>query len=173
MNKIEKVVLPLKADAVERATQRATAICDKVHKHLLENDMDITKALPRIDAYNDSYDVYRDKQAKKNLYMSLVSYDKHDMTDKIVIMNDMKILKFIQKARENAAFTYDKFVNKLNLKIGPVSEAKLQGNHVWDESFLTVKIVDGAEEIWKTKMILNVSKLGLIFNQFPTRKMKN
>jgi hypothetical protein len=80
--------------------------------------------------------------------------------------------KFVQEARENAAFQYEAYVAKLNKKIGPAKSASLTGNHVWGYSFLTVVTESGETQIWKTQMIVNVSKLGKLFNQFPTRKVK-
>lgn len=61
---------------------------------------------------------------------------------------------------------------KLEMKIGEHLTATLEGNHVWGDSFITVEKANGENERWRTHTILNVSKLGLYFNQFPTRKIK-
>ena len=53
-----------------------------------------------------------------------------------------------------------------------VVEAILTGEHVWGHSILTVCHADGTTHQWRTEMIINVSKLGALFNQWPTRKLK-
>ncbi|AHZ60195.1 hypothetical protein HQ81_0151 [Dickeya phage phiDP23.1] len=78
---------------------------------------------------------------------------------------------FIKKARRNAAHQYESFICKLEDKIGSHSAAELDGSHVWGYSILTVTTPEGTQR-WKTQTIINVSKLGKLFNQYPTRKVK-
>ena len=88
-------------------------------------------------------------------------------------MTPETVEKFAASARETAAAEYDAFVAKLEAKIGDdVAAAELAGNHVWNHSTLTITRTDGSVERWRTSMIINVSKLGKLFNQFPTRKAK-
>ncbi|MNE44768.1 hypothetical protein D3C80_1390130 [compost metagenome] len=79
---------------------------------------------------------------------------------------------FVKQAQENASAQYDAFIAKLEAKIGEVTAAILSGEHVWGHSILTVTKADGTTEKWKTQMIVNVSVLGNLFNQWPTRKVK-
>lgn len=79
---------------------------------------------------------------------------------------------YIGRAVEMAAFEYDMFVWKLNEKIGAHKAASLEGSHVWAESTLTITKDDDSEEKWKTKSIINYSKYGNPFNQYPTRLIK-
>jgi len=88
------------------------------------------------------------------------------------IKSEFHEARFIKSACENAAFQYDAFIAKLDKKIGEAVSAELSGNHVWSFSVLTVEKADGSIEHWKTQMIINFSKLGKMFNQFPTRKIK-
>jgi len=90
----------------------------------------------------------------------------------IIRISDDLVARFIKIAKEDAAIQYDEFVAKLVIKIGKVTDATLFGNHVWSFSILTVTKEDGSIEKWKTQMIVNISKLGKLFNQWPTRKMK-
>lgn len=83
-----------------------------------------------------------------------------------------KCKKFVEEARKNAAEQYDLFVEKLNQKIGVAITARLEGNHVWSYSFLYVTTPTG-DQCWKTQQIINQSKYGKLFNQFPSRKVKN
>jgi hypothetical protein len=83
-----------------------------------------------------------------------------------------KVRRFIKQRMEWAAADYDAFVIKLVKKIGEVKKAELHGNHVWGYSTLIVTIPDGEVQAWKTQQIVNHSKLGKPFNQWPTRRMK-
>lgn len=71
---------------------------------------------------------------------------------------------------------FDSYVRKLEAKIGAeVAEAKLEGGHgnsLWGYSLLKIRLNDGSTQTWKTQLIWNISKLGLVFPQFPTRKLK-
>lgn len=68
--------------------------------------------------------------------------------------------------------SYDAWVYKLVQKIGkPVTSADVAGDP-WTGSTISVTTNDGEQQTWRTQMILNTSKLGKVFNQFPTRKMK-
>lgn len=40
----------------------------------------------------------------------------------------------------------------------------------WIDSTITIKTNDNEVNVWHTKMIINQSKYGKLFNQFPTRK---
>ena len=84
---------------------------------------------------------------------------------------DTKVEEYVADARKDAAAQYDSFIAKLNAKIGPATVARLEGNHVWSYSFLFVETASGSQ-CWKTQMIINRSKLGKLFNQFPSRKVK-
>lgn len=110
-----------------------------------------------------------------NLFASLTRWRSGSVGMNDPMMADVvpeKVEKFVKEAEEDAAKEYDLFVAKLEEKIGACVSAELAGNHVWSHSILTVTKQDGTGERWKTQMILNVSKYGKVFNQFPTRKVK-
>jgi hypothetical protein len=67
---------------------------------------------------------------------------------------------------------YTAFIQKLEGKVGAHTAAALDGSHVWGFSILTVTKADGTVEKWKTEQIINVSVLGKVFNQWPSRKVK-
>lgn len=85
--------------------------------------------------------------------------------------NPEAIEQFKTAAAEAASFQYDAFICKMVEKIGPCVSAGLSGSHVWGHSLLTVTKGDGSREVWKTQQIVNVSKLGLPYNQWPSRRM--
>lgn len=90
--------------------------------------------------------------------------------------NDVQagIESYVRRAEENMHKMFDAFIYKMDDKVGAdVESAKLlMGEHVWDFSILSVTRPNGEVENWQTKTILNVSKYGLVFNQFPTRMVK-
>jgi len=175
-NLIAVAVMPQKKKAQDRAEQFAKERVAFVKSELEKNGWDINAAAPRPRSMGMGRVQYMAAAAKRYMFASVVksrvSYLSMNAPD-FVDMNKERIAKFIADARKSAAEEYDMFVMKLNGKIGAVKSAKLEGDHVWGFSFLTVQPKDKGrkEEIWKTQMILNVSKLGKAFNQFPTRKV--
>ena len=80
--------------------------------------------------------------------------------------------KWLDLQARGAEMNYDSFINKMVVKVGePCVEADLKGS-IWTNAVLTVTTESGEQQVWKTKIILNFSKFGKMFNQFPTRKMK-
>jgi hypothetical protein len=177
MNLIEAAVAPLKIDAIARAEQIATAAVERVRKELEEAGFDLNVCAP-YPSYRMHLSQWEQIKAetKYRQFRSLCQWRKNqsvrpggpcyaDVTPELAE-------RYIENAKQNAAEQYDAFVKKLIFKIGDVTEATLEGNHVWSESYLTVVTVGGERQMWKTQMIVNTSKLGKLFNQFPTRKVK-
>lgn len=79
--------------------------------------------------------------------------------------------RFIDMAGEGASASFDGYVAKLIAKVGEVASATYEGT-LWWGSILTVTKLNGAVECWHTQQIINVSVLGKVFNQWPTRRMK-
>jgi len=178
MNLIEQAVLPLKEQAIKHAEEYALATIENIRKELEANDWQDRKIAP-YPSYSSGLSgiAYNLALARYHLVQSLVSWCESTRSNIPGVIhrctiNPVKCQHFIKETKENAAAQYLAFVQKLNVKIGPVTSATLEGSHVWDYSFLHVTKEDGIQETWKTQMIVNVSKLGKVFNQFPTRKMK-
>jgi hypothetical protein len=75
----------------------------------------------------------------------------------------------VKRHQKDTIERYEQYVNKLINKVGDCDSVTVAGD-LWNYSILT--ITNGAVvERWKTSMILNVSKNGKVFNQFPTRKI--
>lgn len=169
---IAKAVEPLKAEAMDRAETFAHETIKKVEEILQNSNFDLRIAAP----YPKTFTNERTQAISKyNLFHTLCkSREGSHMIDSPVYadINPEAVEKYIKNVREDAAIQYDEFIAKLVEKIGDVTEANLTGNHVWGHSILTVKMPDGFTEKWKTQMIINVSKLGKVFNQWPTRKIK-
>jgi Asp-tRNA(Asn)/Glu-tRNA(Gln) amidotransferase A subunit family amidase len=173
-NAIEAAVAPLKNDAIARAEQEATALIERLAEKLAANDWNVDLVAPQPNSMRDGRETYLRKQAQRRLYSSLFESVKcsRSMRDPFEVKrNPEREARFIDGAKVDAAAQYDAFVAKLTQKIGECDSAVLSGNHVWGQSILTVTKGESSER-WKTQMIVNVSKLGKLFNQWPTRKVK-
>lgn len=174
INPIEAAVAPLRVDAVARATKEANDLVDRVTIQLAAADNDMNKCAP-YPSRGMTVNKYHSALSRYKLFNSLVTYRECTHRPGQLAYADLdieKVYRFIEETKKTAAEQYDAFVAKLVAKIGNVSEAELLGNHVWSHSILSVKKADGSGERWKTQMIVNVSKLGKLFNQWPTRKVK-
>ena len=87
-------------------------------------------------------------------------------------INEAAAQRWIDQCADAADADYSAFISKLTAKVGDVVTADLAGDHVWSHSVLTVERADGSVERWKTQRIINTSVHGLLFNQWPTRKVK-
>ena len=175
MNKIESVIMPLKSDAMQRAEQEATALVKRYIDKLEEAnfDLNIAAPYPKSTIGRNSYMIAMSKRQTYNMLVKHVKSSRSHGEPDIVEVSAERVANFINMAKVDAAAQYESFVAKLVDKIGEVTEAKLTGNHVWSFSILSVTKPDTTQENWKTQMIVNVSKLGKLFNQWPTRKVKN
>jgi len=175
MNPIEKAVLPLRQEAIKRTEQYAINIAKNVEKELSYSNFDMKKSAPYPQSYGMNRIEYMSALRKYKLFSSLVRSVKpvYRMNEPhYVEMDSVRVKRFIEQAKSDASRQYDSFVRKLVSKIGETIDARLEGNHVWSYSLLTVVKPNGSMEVWKTQMIVNISKLGLVFNQWPTRKLK-
>lgn len=166
-----------KADAVKAAGEDAREYVAKVREDLIKHGWDIHAAAPypwRKHGYEA--DAMR---LKHNNYSRLSKADpakgyqsnRANNDPYYVVMDDEGIARFVEQAERAAAMYYDAFICKMVAKVGVCDEASCEGNHVWSYSILTVKKGDVIER-WKTQQIINVSKLGLRFPQWPSRLMK-
>lgn len=170
---VEAAIAPLREEAKTRAQKDAIDLIDRLLKVLEENGWDLKVVAPRPNG-GMSRDRYMKMNNTYSLYSAITTYDKP-----VLRMNEPEIRRqddyneayFVNNAIDTAIDQYDAFVAKMVKKIGDCDSATLDGSHVWGWSILTVKKGDTVER-WKTQQIVNVSKLGLLFNQWPSRKMK-
>jgi hypothetical protein len=176
MNPIEACVLPLKTDAMASAVEAAVDQIARVLAALEAAGWDLNVAAPRGNSLRDRKEDYMRKNAKRNFFASVTKrvethnyrIDAPSIVEKCVESE----CRYMAAVAENAAEQYDLFVAKLCKKVGPVVDASLTGSHVWGYSLLTVEKADGTAETWQTQQIINQSIYGLLFNQWPTRKLK-
>lgn len=171
----------LKAAAVERAGKSATEHAERVMKDMAANGWDLTLAAPYPTFHSPgSREMKEAARAKHSLYASLTkSADpnrcRRPGDQDIRVRDDEGISRYVAQCETLAALQYDAFIVKLVQKVGPVISAVLDGDHVWHHSILRVAKREGNEtygEAWKTQQIVNYSKLGTPFHQWPTRKLK-
>jgi len=163
---ITAAVLPQKQDAFARAEQDARALAGKYLAKMEEHGMDLDTAFPRGNATMD---------ARHNLATRLTTYTAATRRwgePNIRAHKPENVEAFVAEMIKGAGDQYDLFVMKIVNKIGEVVDASLTGSHVWGYSTLTVTKADGSVERWTTMQIVNTSKLGTLFNQWPTRKAK-
>ena len=175
-NPIAAAVAPIKDLAIARAEQDAAAFIVRLLANLEAANWDLDVVAPR-PLNSDDRATYRAKSYKIGLYQSVTNYDfdrpAHRVSDPHYrVRDEAKEALFVKNAKDLAAAQYDAFVVKLIGKIGAVETASLHGEHVWGHSILTVVKADASVERWKTQQIVNVSKLGTLFNQWPSRKVK-
>lgn len=104
-----------------------------------------------------SREEYRAAQSKRQMYESVLKSSKQDFSN-----------LYGRAAKED----YMAWIYKMTQKIGTkVIDAIMTGSP-WTGSIITVTLESGQTEVWNTKMIINNSKFGKPFNQFPTTKKK-
>ena len=172
MTPIAAAVEPRRAASVERALFFARKYVAGVAERLAANGMDIDAAFPRPNGRMDRKAYVSAKTARNNA-SSLVAYGKPSYRmgePKIVSMDEARIACFLDIVAADAAAQFDAYVGKLESKVGEADEASIDAAPLWNGSILTVRVA-GEVQRWKTQMILNVSCLGTLFNQWPTRRI--
>lgn len=158
MNAVRVAVEELRAETIAAAKDQARFEIDKVLETLSKNDWNGN----RIDSWTYLRQICR--MATRQCQKRFGRYRQRDESCEA---------HFIEQCVANVNRNFDKYVDKLVSKIGPgVLSAKLEeGTSLWKYSILIVEMQDGQILRYKTQRIWNVSKLGLIFAQFPTRKI--
>lgn len=174
MNLIEAAVAPVKADAMNDAETRVRERIATIFATLEAAGWDAEIVAP-YPSMNNSREFIRKAQGLRQLVHRITKSTSSSLRfgqPDIRVAYPEGVEKIVAEVREQAGVQYDAFVAKLVAKVGEgVTGAKLDGNHVWGHSILTVTKGETVER-WKTQRILNHSPLGLPFNQWPTRKIK-
>lgn len=180
-NPIAKAIEPQKAECVNRAEQAYINHVENVIKPLLaEHGYDINKAAPRPNGMRDSRAAYVFKVNKRAEIQAITeSANKNEFgyrphgAPELVRISEPRYARMREQVRKDAGESFDAYVAKLTAKVGEgVVEALVMG-HLWEHSILTVTMIDTSIQHWKTQQIINVSCLGKVFNQWPTRRMKD
>lgn len=166
--------------AVERAEEAALRHVGALRALLEEHAGNLNAVAPRPNSLRMGRREYRMAGDRRASFALLVSetessrqknrYEPHPV--RAYEMDAARIAKFVERVRRDASAGFDAYVAKLTAKVGPGAlRARVDSAHLWEGSILDVDKTDGTRERWRTKMILNVSVLGKLFNQWPTRRI--
>lgn len=168
---VYQAVLPLKTHAQDKAEELYRARVEKAKAVIAKHGGDLDSIAP--------YPVPYDRVAKeatdlaRSYYLSICIFDPEVEQGNFIVIAPSKIEDEVRKVRQQAGYNFEAYVAKLHVKIGDkVLSAKLQGQFVWQGSTLVVQTATKGEQIWKTDTIINCSKYGILFNQYPTRQAK-
>ena len=173
-NPITAAIEPLRQISVDNAVAKANRIIAKAHKELAEGGYDLRVVAPRLIPTLSSQEDCDRNTAIRALYTSLTDCKHSTGNSNMRVPSHEAEARFIEQTKEAASFQFDKYVAKMISKIGDVDSAELTHsfeNDIWGYSVLTV-VIAGATQRWHTQQIVNTSKLGKLFNQWPTRLMR-
>lgn len=166
-------VAPLKADAMQRAADEAAKQVAAIRKALEEAGWNLAVAAPVPQGVpRHSYEV-QEALKRRDTFRRFSRLENPAAGNGKVTWGPDLVARHIQNARALAAQQYDLFTIKLVGKVGPIVSCTLEGSHVWGYSTLTATKADGTVERWRTQQIVNVSSLGLLYPQWPTRKVRS
>lgn len=170
---IANAVAPLKQQAMDRAELAVTERIEAALAQLAAVGNDLNKVAPQPHGMMGRA-TYKQAQALRAfleaITVSTQASRRHGEPNLRVVAPG-GIARLVSITREEAAGSYEAFVAKLEQKVGDHRAAALDGSSVWGHSVLHVTTPAGAQR-WVTKQILNVSVLGKLFNQWPTRLAK-
>lgn len=146
---------------------------DEVKAKLEANGMDMEKTFPYPNGNmgRAAYIVAQDAwNFAKMFFKSTTSHGFRQPDPVVAIPSNEKSRKLDKLADEATARHFDGYIIKLANKIGkPIVSAKLVGS-LWHDCTLHVICEDFEPQCWHTQCIWNVSCLGRVFNQWPTRR---
>lgn len=163
-------VEPLRTATIERVGQEFDAYVARITERVAKANGDIDVLAPQPNSRTDGRIEYKRKQALRAAYYRICTHT-GDYKAPVAVDQD-KVVRACREEMDNASAQYDAFIAKLVGKVGDCVDATIAGSHVWGHSVLTVTKADGSVQRWKTQQILNVSVLGNVFNQWPTRLTK-
>jgi hypothetical protein len=147
---------PLRAEIIARGR-------DAINTHIARLDADLAAAGGNLDA----------AAPRPNGRMGRLEYLAAQQRRRMMTMiaNESGRAALLAEAIAAITASFDAFAAKLAEKAGPITAASICGASLWNGSTLTVTAADGTRAAWRTRTILNVSCLGKVFNQYPTRRV--
>lgn len=172
LHPVARALQPAREQAALAARNAAANVVTAVRADLKAHGWNAATAAPLPTGHYGSPQ-YVAAATKRNLYARLTEKVTSDWRDTTVRMHGVKIGKFMEARERDALASYDAFIVKLTRKIGPdVATVTIDGSHVWDYSILTATFADGRVERWHTQQIINQTKYGEPYLQWPSRKLK-
>lgn len=181
--KIDTAVAPLRAAAMDMAEARARRIVQHVRKTIEAtpgHDLQICAPFPRSTLGRHEYhEAKRKYQLYRAVTKSTAGGSRSMRSPEPVEMCAERVERFVKEARAAAEQQFVLYAKKLNHKIGQVVSAELvsdneqTGENIWHYSQLRVVVAaTGEQQVWRTRLVHNQSKLGTPYVQFPTRQVK-
>lgn len=164
-----KVLEEHMGEYIQKAVDNAEELYSKWMEFLEQHGWDLDQAAPRPHS-NMSRGDYKKREHRRNFLTQLTTARGNSATMREPSQEKKEHL--IKQAKQGAHDSYMQWVHKIIGLVGkPVESATMTGDP-WVRSVLKVKTVDGEEQTYLTKMILNRSKYDLLFNQFPVNRIK-
>ena len=171
MKTIREAVSTQRQEVVDMAKNKMARLIERHKDELMKADMKYFAYAPRPSAGRDAN--YKEKLALHLFIRQIVSVESNTPATVESVadgFNQQGIDRLIEQAGKEAAQGFEAYIKKLESKVGKYDSVDYFGDLF---SFSVLKVTkDGVSESWKTQMIMNVSKYGKLFNQYPTRKVK-
>lgn len=173
MDHIKTAVEPLRKDAVERTESRTRVMLETFAASLVGTNLKETAPYPSSSLARKQYLNMKQRYDLARRIVNIEHPNGHRRIDPdiAVSVDTAAIDRLVKQSGEDASFSFDQYVAKLNEKVGTCDAAEICGNYLWNGSILTIKRGSDVER-WKTQQILNFSALGTAYSQWPTRKVK-
>lgn len=178
---IAQAVEPMRQASRDAAKDRTIAIHESLKAQVLaQPDLQILAPYPKS---NIGRSAYLQKKAFRDTLSMLTNhvgpdrrtFDAPDLRE----WDNEAAQRDIDRAMEAAEASFVLYVYKLIHKVtdrrpGEAIKAASvsEWGSLWSYSYLRVEFADGLTQNWHTQMIVNVSPLGTVFNQWPTRLLK-
>lgn len=145
-------------DAVTACVNAGTRLIDNVKQRLADNGMSLKAAFADKDAQGVAIRLTKSQEA--------FNFDKRVFSDEL----ESHHLDLCKRCAEDS---FAGFVAKMVLKLGDkeIASVKCDGR-IWDHCIVTIKCTNGETVMMRTQIIVNCSKHGKLFNQWPTRISK-
>lgn len=167
---LSAALVEAREESIGRAVNAAQAFVERIRADLAAVEGRIDEIAPRPRGF-ESRAVYMQAKARRAGIEAICNVTSV-YEGSIATVSADKAEAFYRRITLDAVASFEGYVAKLAAKIGrTIASATLTGL-LWQGSTLRVTFDDGTVEVWKTRQILNVSSLGTLFNQWPTRKVK-
>ena len=171
---LDRATMGYRAEILERATHYASDYVARVARklELHGHDLNVIAPLPTSKMDRDEYVEKKNARRSIELLVDRVAARRRKGDPCIVHMNPEKADRYICESRASAGANVDCFIFKMGGKVGSIIAAKSDGVPIWDGSIMTITKPDGTTELWYTRMVVCMSKLGKLYNQWRMRRLK-
>ncbi len=176
--KVKAVEVVKKATVAEVKAAKAAELAEEGNLDILINAMQDVKA-QTVELYVDyikkqleASNMYIPKTVGREQAEFIRSMTKcESYSDPVRSFSAEKEAVLLNSAKESAEFSFLQFMHKMVLKTGANKIAKVSfSGKIWNRCTVTIECVNGETIRLNTSIIVNVSKFGKLFNQWPTRK---